>query len=190
LCRHFGALLVFGLFPAQHYGRLVGGAFLSSPLCPSWWDQGGNLVFSDVCRSCVLLGAAFLLPIISQGTPLLVVQASPSATAIQVVTLTAKDSRYTPSNFHVKKGARVELRITAEDRQHGFRINLHPDGGGHRGTAGLVFADPRSCWKIPKGQMVSIQFTAKEEGSYAFQCCNFCGVGHLGMKGQIVVDPL
>jgi heme/copper-type cytochrome/quinol oxidase subunit 2 len=164
-------------------------AFSISPLCPFWQDQGGNLVFGHARRPCILLGAAFLLPIVGQGTPRVVAQASASATAAQVVTVTANDSRYTPSKFHVKKGAHVDLRITAEDRQHGFRINLHPDGGGQQGKEGLVFTDPRTCWKIPKGQTVSIQFTAAEEGSYAFQCCNFCGLGHFGMKGQVIVDP-
>jgi heme/copper-type cytochrome/quinol oxidase subunit 2 len=101
----------------------------------------------------------------------------------------AKESRNAPSKLHVKKGARVEWCVTAEDRQHGFRINLHPDGGGHRGTVVLVFADPRSCWKILKGQTISIQFAAREEGSYASQCCNFCGLGHFGMKVHIIVDP-
>jgi hypothetical protein len=94
-------------------------------------------VFSGVRLSSILLGAAFLLPIASQGTAHVFVQASPSATAVQMVTLMAKESRYTPSKLHVKKGARVELRITTEDRKHVFRINLHPVRRAGRGQLRL-----------------------------------------------------
>ncbi len=148
-------------------------------------------MLSHIRRSCVLFTAVFLLPLACHGSRH-ILQASATAPApppAQVITLTTRNSRFLPSSFHVKKGAHVELRITAEDRQHGFRINLHPDDGGHKGQVGLLFVSPKNCWKIPKGQTVSIQFVAVEEGSYAFRCCTLCGLGHFGMKGQIIVDP-
>jgi heme/copper-type cytochrome/quinol oxidase subunit 2 len=29
---------------------------------------------------------------------------------------------------------------------------------------------------------------AQTAGNYTFKCCHTCGLGHRGMKGQIVVD--
>jgi heme/copper-type cytochrome/quinol oxidase subunit 2 len=30
---------------------------------------------------------------------------------------------------------------------------------------------------------------ARAPGTYSFHCCNRCGVGHGGMKGQLIVEP-
>lgn len=90
---------------------------------------------------------------------------------------------------HVKKGARIELRLRAIDHMHGFAINLYPDHGGENGTPGLEFAPHQKCWRAEKGQTIVIEFVALQEGSYAFKCCVYCGFGHLGMHGQLIVDP-
>lgn len=107
---------------------------------------------------------------------------------VQVINVTAKKYSYTPAEIHVKKGARVQLRITALDHQHGFKINVYPDGGNTKGSEGLEFTSPQDCWTIAKGQTVTIEFVAKTPGSYPFKCCKFCGFGHMGMKGQVIVD--
>ncbi|MGC1105693.1 MAG: cupredoxin domain-containing protein [Candidatus Acidiferrales bacterium] len=107
---------------------------------------------------------------------------------VQVIDMTAKKYNYTPSSVHVKKGTKVRLRITALDHQHGFKINVYPDGGDTKGAPGLEFTSPQDCWSIPKGQTVTIEFVAKTAGSYPFKCCKFCGFGHMGMKGELIVD--
>lgn len=107
---------------------------------------------------------------------------------VQVINVTAKKYSYTPAEIHVKKGTKVQLRITALDHQHGFKINVYPDGGNTKGSEGLEFTSPQDCWAIPKGQTVTIEFVAKTPGSYPFKCCKFCGFGHMGMKGEVVVD--
>lgn len=107
---------------------------------------------------------------------------------VQVINVTAKKYSYTPAEIHVKKGAKVQLHITALDHQHGFKINVYPDGGSTKGSEGLVFTSPQDCWTIPKGQTITIEFVAKTPGSYPFKCCKFCGFGHMGMKGEVVVD--
>ena len=32
-----------------------------------------------------------------------------------------------------------------------------------------------------------IEFVAQSLGTYSFKCCHTCGLGHKGMKGQIIV---
>ena len=41
---------------------------------------------------------------------------------VQVIGLTAKKYEYSPSPVHVKIGTKVQLRITAVDHDHGFKI--------------------------------------------------------------------
>jgi heme/copper-type cytochrome/quinol oxidase subunit 2 len=33
-----------------------------------------------------------------------------------------------------------------------------------------------------------IEFLAQTPGTYTFKCCHTCGLGHRGMKGQIIVE--
>ncbi|HKV26871.1 MAG TPA: cupredoxin domain-containing protein [Candidatus Acidoferrales bacterium] len=115
-------------------------------------------------------------------------QAPPQNQSAQVIDMTAKKYKFTPSPIHVKKGTKIQLRITATDRNHGFKINVYPDGAAANGAPGLVFTSPQDCWKLPKDQVVTIEFVAQTPGSYPFKCCVLCGFGHMGMKGELIVD--
>lgn len=106
----------------------------------------------------------------------------------QVIELSAKKYEYSPSPVHVKAGTRVQLKITATDHDHGFKISVVLDGAEQGGKAGLVFTSPQDCWQLKKGQTATIEFLAQTSGTYTFHCCHTCGLGHRGMKGQIVVD--
>ena len=107
----------------------------------------------------------------------------------QVIEISAKKYEFNPSPIHVKQGTNVQLKITATDHAHGFKIGLYPDGAAQSGDPGLVFADHQDCWKIKKDESVTVEFEAKTPGTYTFKCCNFCGFGHGHMKGQLIVDP-
>src|ERR1700746_3514475 len=107
----------------------------------------------------------------------------------QVIELTAKKYEYSPSPFHVKAGTKVQLKITATDHDHGFKIATVPDGSEPNSTPGLVFASLQECWQLKKGETTIIEFSAQTAGTYTFKCCHTCGLGHKGMKGQIIVDP-
>jgi cytochrome c oxidase subunit II len=107
---------------------------------------------------------------------------------LQVIELVAKKYDYSPAPVHVKAGSMVRLKITAVDHDHGFRIGVGPDGAKANDKDGLIFASPQDCWQLKKGETTTIEFLAKTSGTYTFRCCHTCGIGHRGMKGQIVVD--
>jgi cytochrome c oxidase subunit II len=108
---------------------------------------------------------------------------------VQVIEISAKKYEYTPSPIRVKRGAKVQLRITALDRAHGFKINLSPDGSDKNSDAGLIFSSNEDCFKLEKGIPTVVEFVARTPGTYSFHCCNRCGIGHGGMKGQLIVEP-
>jgi cytochrome c oxidase subunit 2 len=89
------------------------------------------------------------------------------ATPIPVV---AKRFEYVPSEITVKRGEPVTLEITSVDRKHGFTI---PALG--------VRAD------LKPGEKTTVRFTPAAAGRFDFHCDLFCGSGHEGMSGAIVV---
>jgi heme/copper-type cytochrome/quinol oxidase subunit 2 len=107
----------------------------------------------------------------------------------QVIEVRAKKYEYSPAPIHVKAGSKVQLKITATDHDHGFKVGTVPDGADKNGKPGLVFASGDDCVQLPKGQTTTVEFVAQTPGTYTFRCCKTCGLGHRGMKGQIVVDP-
>ena len=108
---------------------------------------------------------------------------------VQVIEVAAKKYEYTPSPIRVKLGAKVQLKITSLDKTHGFKINLYPDGSDTKGDPGLIFSSKEDCFKIEKGTPTVVQFEARRPGTYSFHCCNRCGIGHGGMKSQLMVEP-
>ena len=105
-----------------------------------------------------------------------------------VIEVTAKKYEYSISPVHVKIGTKVQLKVTATDHDHGFKIAAFPDGALPGGAAGLIFTSAQDCWQLKKGETTTIDFLAQMAGTYTFKCCHTCGLGHRGMKGQIVVD--
>src|SRR5438552_256096 len=83
----------------------------------------------------------------------------------------------------------LKLKNTALDRAHGFKINLSPDGSDKKGDSGLIFSSNDDCFKLEKGIPTVVEFVARTSGTYSFRCCNRCGIGHGGMKGQLIVEP-
>ena len=106
----------------------------------------------------------------------------------QVIELTAKKYEYSPSPVHVKSGTKVQLKITAMDHDHGFKISAVPDGATAGSKPGLLFTSPEDCWELGKGKTTVIEFVAQTPGTYSFKCCHLCGLGHRGMKSQLIVE--
>jgi heme/copper-type cytochrome/quinol oxidase subunit 2 len=111
-----------------------------------------------------------------------------AAEQVKVIEMTAKKYEYSPNELHVKKGTRVQLKIHALDRTHGFKIGPYPEGADQSGPPGLRFDPAQDNWKIEKDQERAIQFVAERVGTYPFKCSVFCGLGHGGMKGKLIVE--
>ena len=91
----------------------------------------------------------------------------------KVISISAERFSFSPSKIRVPQGAVVELVLTSEDTDHGFRIP----------RANIDVAIPQRG----KGE-VRVKFIAKEKGDYVFECSRACGAGHNLMRGRIVVE--
>lgn len=94
--------------------------------------------------------------------------------ARRVVEIVAERFLFVPSEVTVEAGTTLEIRLTSEDTDHGFRI-----------------VDTDINVVIPKrgrGDAVAI-FDATTPGDYTFECSQMCGAGHSFMRGRIRVTP-
>lgn len=87
------------------------------------------------------------------------------------IKVTAEKYDFKPDTITAKKGSRVRLVITAVDRDHGIKIDAF-----------------HINQKLPKGQAVTLDFTADEAGTFPFECSQFCGLGHRKMKGKLEIQ--
>ena len=109
--------------------------------------------------------------------------------SVQVIEMTARKYEFSPSPVHVKLGMKIELKITALDRDHGFTIVRDPVGEDTSPHPGLVFRSPSDGWKLTRGKETIIELVARVPGTYEFNCSLVCGLHHGRMKGRLVVDP-
>jgi cytochrome c oxidase subunit 2 len=88
------------------------------------------------------------------------------------VDVVAERFSFTPSEFKMKAGTRVTIRLRSDDTDHGFRL---------LGTDIDV--------RIPKRGRgtATVTFEPAKEGRYTFECSHVCGAGHAYMRGTIVV---
>jgi len=110
---------------------------------------------------------------------------------VQVIQMTASKYQFVPSQVRVKQGMRVQLKITAVDRDHGFACTTVPNGAESSTDSGLEFTSPQGSdsWRLKKDKEITIELVARTPGSYEFRCSVVCGIHHGRMKGQLVVDP-
>lgn len=107
---------------------------------------------------------------------------------VQVIELTAKKYEFSPSPVRIKAGTKVQLKIKALDHDHGFKIGTTAENANFGASPGLIFATPPDCLLLKKGQSATVEFVAQTPGTYEFKCCHTCGLGHRGMRSQIVVE--
>lgn len=79
---------------------------------------------------------------------------------------------FEPDPIVVKKGQEVTLRLTSRDVAHGIAI---PEFD--------VFSD-----RVSPGEEATVTFVADKAGTYYFNCNTYCGSGHGGMIGKLVVE--
>lgn len=103
---------------------------------------------------------------------LLIVLAQAGAPVAQprLIEISAKRFEFTPNQITLKKGETVTLRVTAEDRDHGF---LQEDLG--------IDLD------LTPGRVAEITITPQRAGRFTAICDSFCGSGHGNMKMVINV---
>lgn len=97
----------------------------------------------------------------------------PAGKPSRSITIVAERFTYSPSRIKLKQGDDVELVITSEDTDHGFRIP----------AAGIDAAIPQQG----KGEL-RVRFVAHKKGRYVFECSRPCGAGHNLMRGIIIVE--
>jgi len=108
---------------------------------------------------------------------------------VQGINVTAKKYEFDPSPIRVKQGARVQLKITATDHVHGFRLSETADGSDAKGKPGLAFTSGQGCTRLEEGKTGTVEFVPQAAGTYQIKCCVYCGWKHKGMKGELVVEP-
>ncbi len=89
----------------------------------------------------------------------------------QTIEMTAERYHFTPDELHVKVGTLIQLKIKSINGTHGFNL----------GDFGIDEI-------LEEGDTKVIEFYAQQKGEYDFRCSHFCGFGHFGMNGKIVVE--
>jgi cytochrome c oxidase subunit 2 len=113
-------------------------------------------------RRSFVLGGVAALAMAAASVP-----AQPKPRVIKIV---ARRFVFTPNEIALKRGEPVVLELTTEDVFMGFNA---PDFD--------VRAD------IVPGRTNTVSFTPGKAGSFIFLCDVFCGDGHEGMSGKLVV---
>ena len=119
----------------------------------------------NVKRRTIWLSIAVILLLIF-GTA-----AGVSAAETKVIKMTAEKYHFTPETINVNLGDKVILEITATDTDHGFGLSAF-----------------NIDQNLPQGQTVTIEFVADKKGEFTFKCTSFCGWGHFGMGGKLIVS--
>ena len=88
----------------------------------------------------------------------------------RVVKVVAKRFVFTPATIKLAKGEPVVFELTTQDVFMGMNI---PDFG--------IRSD------IVPGKTMKLAFTPDKAGTFTFVCDVFCGDGHEGMSGTLVV---
>jgi cytochrome c oxidase subunit 2 len=107
--------------------------------------------------------------------PLVVVTAGAAglaAPAPRVIEIVARRFAFEPAEVQVAVGEPVRLQVHSADGLHGIaikKLKINKD--------------------IPRGgEVVTIDFTAKEAGRFPIMCSEYCGEDHENMQGMLVVS--
>lgn len=102
-----------------------------------------------------------------------VVDISPESTDEDVVEfkITAKELKFDPSVIYVRKGQKVRLYVTAEDRDYGFSL-----------------AEFYIKKFVREGETVTVDFTADKQGTFIFFSRIEWNNGRIGELGRLVVS--
>jgi cytochrome c oxidase subunit II len=91
---------------------------------------------------------------------------------VRVVKVTAQRYKFAPDPIVVRSGEKVRVELTSLDTAHGFKLSEYDINV-----------------KIEPGKTSTATFTAGNTGEYPIACSVYCGIGHFGMKTELVVLP-
>jgi cytochrome c oxidase subunit 2 len=78
---------------------------------------------------------------------------------------------FTPNQIVVPQGSEVTFYATSRDVIHG-----------------LLIPDTTINAMVIPGQVTKVTYRFDEAGEFLFVCHEFCGIGHAGMFGKVVVE--
>lgn len=116
---------------------------------------------------------SFLLAVSGMGAASVAASARSRKQNAQVIDITVERFSFTPSEFRVKAGVPVEIRLRSDDTDHGFRI---------LGTDINITIPKRG-----KG-VATVTFQPPNAGRYVFECSKLCGAGHSFMRGTLIAE--
>lgn len=90
---------------------------------------------------------------------------------IKEINLEAYQYGFSPDPVVVKKGDMVKFDISSRDVTHGVYIKEY----------GINVV-------VKKGEHKKAEFLADKEGNFEIVCSVYCGSGHSGMKGRLIVE--
>lgn len=130
------------------------------------FNNGDDMKLTKFLRTgLVVIGTAFAL-FAAQPKP-----QQDTTPAPRVINIAAKRYTFTPNQITLKKGETVTLRLTSEDRVHGFYLKpLKIDE------------------VIEPGKTTDVTITPTETGTFTIICDHFCGAGHGSMNMTVVVE--
>lgn len=127
-------------------------------------------------RTVAVFTALGLLCVPSFGTVRAAPHADPhrqdASLARRVVRMSAERFLFTPSEITVEEGTVLEIHLTSDDTDHGFRV--------------IGSSIDVSIPKRNRGEAIAV-FQATTPGDYTFECSHMCGAGHGFMRGRIRV---
>ncbi len=112
------------------------------------------------------------LSLLAAGSTLMVSQLAlaESKSKKRIIPVKAQKFSYVPNRIEAKLGETIVLAFTALDFTHGFNLpdfNLRMD--------------------LVPGKVINVELKLDKAGEYDFLCDNFCGDGHEGMSGKLIV---
>ena len=130
-----------------------------------------NKYFLLVLIVFFVIGGVFFL---NQKKPAMKQESTTTTTTLNPVkefSMIAKKWQFDPSTINVKQGDKVRLKIKSIDVTHGFSL-----------------LDFNVNENLEPGKEITVEFVADKKGEFSFFCSVFCGEGHSGMKGKLIVE--
>tara|TARA_Y100000310_G_C20440334_1_gene695795 strand:+ start:221 stop:616 length:396 start_codon:yes stop_codon:yes gene_type:complete len=93
------------------------------------------------------------------------------ASTVKEFDMIARNWDFEPSTITVNEGDTVLLHIQSVDVAHGFGLSAFGINE-----------------YLAPGETVDVEFVADQKGTFQYVCSVYCGSGHGGMNGQLIVE--